>query len=88
MRLIGKWSNAGVLEEKQLSHPDEGTPQGGVISPLLANVYLHEVLDAWFVRDVLPFLHHKARLVRYTSGSVGAPGERSPGATRQRAEEA
>ena len=46
LRLIGKWLNAGVLEEGAWSRPDAGTPQGGVISPLLANVYLHEVLDA------------------------------------------
>lgn len=44
-RLIGKWLNAPVLEGLELSYPEAGTPQGGVISPLLANVYLHEVLD-------------------------------------------
>jgi len=65
LRLIGKWLNAGVLERSTLSHPDEGTPQGGVISPLLANIYLHEVLDTWFVRDVLPRLRGRAVLVRY-----------------------
>ena len=47
-RAIGKWLNAGVLEDGCVTHPDAGTPQGGVISPLLANVYLHEVLDVWF----------------------------------------
>ena len=46
LRLIGKWLNAGALEEGAWLRPDAGTPQGGVISPLLANVYLHEVLDA------------------------------------------
>jgi len=56
LRLIGKWLNAGALEEGALSRPDAGTPQGGVISPLLANVYLHEVLDEWFERDVKPRL--------------------------------
>ena len=65
LRLIGKWLNAGVMEEVNLSYPDEGTPQGGVISPLLANIYLHEVLDEWFVRDVLPALDGRAALVRY-----------------------
>lgn len=45
LRLIGKWLNAGVMERGQLSYPEAGTPQGGVISPLLANVYLHEVLN-------------------------------------------
>jgi len=65
LRLIGKWLNAGVLEGLVLSHPDEGTPQGGVISPLLANIYLHEVLDEWFVRDVQPALIGRAALVRF-----------------------
>ena len=45
VRLIGKWLNAGVMEGLVLSHPEAGTPQGGVISPLLANIFLHEVLD-------------------------------------------
>ena len=49
-RVIHKWLKAGVLEDGQLHRPAGGTPQGGVISPLLANVYLHEVLDTWFVR--------------------------------------
>lgn len=65
LRLIGKWLNAGVLEGRNLSHPDEGTPQGGVISPLLANIYLHEVLDDWFVRDVRPTIGGDASMVRY-----------------------
>jgi RNA-directed DNA polymerase len=65
LRLIGKWLNAGVLEDSELSFPGIGTPQGGVISPLLANVFLHEVVDVWFVRDVLPRLSGRGRLVRY-----------------------
>jgi retron-type reverse transcriptase len=65
LRLIGKWLNAGVLEGLALSYPDEGTPQGGVISPLLANIYLHEVLDQWFVRDVQPALAGRAELFRF-----------------------
>ena len=56
LRAIGKWLNAGVLEDGALTHPEAGTPQGGVISPLLANVYLHEVLDAWFEQEVKPRL--------------------------------
>jgi retron-type reverse transcriptase len=50
-RLIDKWLKAGVLEEGQLHYPDTGTPEGEVISPLLANVSLHYVLDEWFVRE-------------------------------------
>lgn len=65
LRLIGKWLNAGVLEGLVLSYPDEGTPQGGVISPLLANIYLHAVLDDWFMRDVQPALQREAVMVRY-----------------------
>lgn len=70
LRLIGKWLNAGVLEGKSLEYPEEGTPQGGVISPLLANIYLHEVLDEWFVRDVRPQLQGRATLVRYADDFV------------------
>ena len=51
-RLIDKWLKAGVLEEGQLHYPEAGTPEGGVISPLLANVYLHYVLDEWFAAQV------------------------------------
>jgi RNA-directed DNA polymerase len=70
LRLIGKWLNAGVMEEGQLSYPESGTPQGGVISPLLANVYLHEVLDTWFEREVKPKLGGKAKLVRFADDFV------------------
>ena len=70
LRLIGKWLNAGVLEEGAVTHPEAGTPQGGVISPLLANIYLHEVLDTWFVRDVKPRLHGRGFLCRYADDFV------------------
>jgi group II intron reverse transcriptase/maturase len=70
LRLIGKWLNAGVVEGLVLSYPDEGTPQGGVISPLLANIYLHTVLDEWFVRNVQPALARKATMVRYADDFV------------------
>jgi len=70
LRLIGKWLNAGVLEGQNLSYPDEGTPQGGVISPLLANIYLHDVLDEWFVREVRPTLGGDAAMVRYADDLV------------------
>lgn len=70
LRLIGKWLKAGVLEGVELSRPDTGTPQGGVISPVLANVYLHEVLDEWFMREVRPRLKGKAVLLRYADDFV------------------
>jgi len=70
LRLIGKWLNAGVLEGLELSHPESGTPQGGVISPLLANIYLHVVLDEWFVHEVRPRLQGRAVLVRYADDFV------------------
>jgi RNA-directed DNA polymerase len=65
LRLIGKWLNAGVMEDGTLEYPEAGTPQGGVISPILANIYLHEVLDQWFTRQVVPRLVGRALLVRY-----------------------
>lgn len=70
LRLIGKWLNAGVMEDGALQRPSSGTPQGGVISPLLANVYLHEVLDVWFDRDVKPRLRGRATMVRYADDFV------------------
>jgi RNA-directed DNA polymerase len=65
LRLIGKWLNAGVLDAGNLTFPDQGSPQGGVISPLLANVYLHYVLDVWFEQEVQPRLKGRAFLIRY-----------------------
>lgn len=70
LRLIGKWLRAGVLEEGRLTHPDSGTPQGGVVSPLLANVYLHEVLDEWFAEAVLPRMRGRAFMVRFADDAV------------------
>jgi RNA-directed DNA polymerase len=70
LRLIGKWLNAGVLEEEVLTVPDEGTPQGGVISPLLANIFLHYVLDEWFEKEVRPSLNGEAFLIRYADDFV------------------
>jgi RNA-directed DNA polymerase len=70
LRLIGKWLNAGVLEDGSVSYPEAGTPQGGVVSPMLANIFLHEVLDAWFDREVKPRLAGKAALFRYADDAV------------------
>ncbi len=70
LRLIEKWLKAGVLEGGQLTHPSAGTPQGGVISPLLANVYLHYVRDVWFEREVKPRLRGRAFLIRYADDFI------------------
>jgi len=70
LRLIGKWLNAGVMEDGAIEYPESGTPQGGVISPILANIYLHEVLDEWFERQVVPRLGGRATLVRYADDAV------------------
>jgi group II intron reverse transcriptase/maturase len=69
-RVIGKWLQAGVMEEGRLRHPVTGTPQGGVISPLLANIYLHEVVDRWFEEEVKPRLGGRAVLIRYADDLV------------------
>jgi len=69
-RTINKWLNAGVQRDGVLEYPVEGTPQGGVISPLLANVFLHEVLDVWFEREVKPRLAGSASLIRYADDAV------------------
>jgi len=69
-RLIGKWLNAGVMENRTVSFSDSGSPQGGVISPLLANIYLHYVLDEWFEKDVKPRMRGKCRLIRYADDFV------------------
>jgi hypothetical protein len=58
------------MEGTILYHPDSGTPQGGVISPLLANIYLHEVLDTWFEQTVKPLLGGRAELVRWADDFV------------------
>lgn len=69
-RLVGKWLKAGVWEEGQVSYPQAGTPQGGVISPMLSNIYLHEVLDGWFERQIKPGLHGRAELIRFADDFV------------------
>jgi RNA-directed DNA polymerase len=70
LRLIGKWLKAGVMEDGSVSYPDSGSPQGGVISPILSNVFLHYVLDDWFEREVKPRLKGRACLIRYADDFV------------------
>ncbi len=69
-RLVGKCLHVGVLEGEVCTKPDEGTPQGSILSPLLGNIYLHYVLDLWFTRVVMPRLRGKAHLVRYADDFV------------------
>ena len=70
LRLIGKWLKAGVLEEGLVTYPEKGTPQGAVISPLLSNIFLHHVLDDWFVREVQPRLKGRCFLIRFADDFV------------------
>jgi group II intron reverse transcriptase/maturase len=70
LRLIGKWLNAGILEGEAISYSDKGTPQGGIISPLLANIYLHTVLDDWFETEVKPRMRGNCFVVRYADDFV------------------
>lgn len=73
VRLIGKWLKAGVLEDiHTVIHPGNGTPQGGVISPILANIYLHHVLDIWFEKVVQKEAKGECLLVRYADDFVCA----------------
>ena len=68
--VIDKWLKAGVLEGRVIERSDLGTPQGGVVSPLLSNIFLHEVLDTWFKKEVKPRLNGPAFLVRYADDFV------------------
>jgi group II intron reverse transcriptase/maturase len=71
-RMIDKWLKAGVLEDGLLRHATEGSPQGGVISPCLSNIFLHHVLDEWFENEVRPRLKGKSTLVRFADDAVMA----------------
>jgi RNA-directed DNA polymerase len=70
LRLIDKWLKAGVMERGSVSYPATGTPQGGVISPLLANIYLHTVLDLWIAKRVAPRISGRVVLVRYADDFI------------------
>jgi hypothetical protein len=71
VNLIRKWLRAGVLEEDgKVIHPQTGTPQGGIVSPVLANIYLHYALDLWFERVVRPKQQGRSRMVRYADDFV------------------
>jgi group II intron reverse transcriptase/maturase len=70
LRLIGKWLNAGVLDGDDIFYPEKGTPQGGVISPILANIFLHHVLDEWYVNEIQPLLKGRSFLLRFADDFV------------------
>jgi len=70
LRLIGKGLKAGVLENGNQSYPNTGSPQGGVVSPLLANVYLHYVLDKWFEEEIKQSLKGQSFLIRFADDAV------------------
>ncbi len=69
-RMIDKWLKAGIMEDGQISYPEKGTPQGGNISPLLSNIYLHYVLDEWFSEQIQPLLKGRSFIVRYADDFV------------------
>jgi RNA-directed DNA polymerase len=71
-RMIDKWLKAGVLEDGLLRHATEGSPQGGVVSPCLSNIFLHHVLDEWFENEVKPRLRGRSTLVRFADDAVMA----------------
>lgn len=73
LRLIRKWLKAGVLEpDGALQYPDAGSPQGGIVSPILANIYLHYALDVWFEETVKAHCRGPAYLCRYADDFVCA----------------
>jgi len=70
IRLIGKWLNAGVMEGDITTYPDKGTPQGGVISPILSNIFLHYVLDEWFANAVVPRMQGRCFIIRFADDFI------------------
>ena len=70
LRLLSKWLHAGVMEEGMVHYPEAGTPQGGVISPILSNIYLHEVFDRWFAEVVQERMEGKVFAVRFADDLV------------------
>ena len=87
LRLIDKWLNVGVMENGVVTLNEDGVPQGGPVSPVLANVYLHYVLDLWFERRFKKSCRRWAELTRYCRrlrGGVPGPGRRGAISTGSR----
>ena len=72
LNLIRKWLKAGILVEKRVLHPITGSPQGGIVSPILANIYLHYVLDVWFEYEVKTIISRRAYMCRYADDFICA----------------
>ncbi len=70
LQLISRFLKSGIMEDGIYFETDQGTPQGGILSPVLANVYLHYVLDSWFENEVIPQLNGYAQLIRYADDFV------------------
>ena len=70
IRLLKKWLKAGVMEEEVFQQTVKGTPQGGIISPILSNIYLHYVLDDWFEQEVVPRMKGRCFIVRYADDFI------------------
>lgn len=70
LRLIGKWLNAGFMAGGVVTRTEEGSPQGGPISPILANIYLHYVLDLWFEKKATRMCEGEAYLTRFADDFV------------------
>lgn len=70
LRLIGRFLNAGIMEEGKYMDVEQGTPQGGIISPVLSNIYLHYILDLWFEKGYKKEIKGYAQLIRYADDFV------------------
>ena len=84
LRLIGKWLQAGVMEEGERSHPETVVVQGGVILPVLAYVFRHHVLDAWCAREVRPCMKGRCFLLRFADDCAPQTHERGLNHVRMR----
>ncbi len=69
-KAIDKWLKAGIMEEGKIEYPEDGTPQGGVVSPILANTYLHEVMDKWFDETVKSHMRSEVHMVRFADDII------------------